>query len=49
MLDWHIRKLILADDNNEKILTLHDDGALEEAKNQSGSCDEFLNTGRSGP
>lgn len=47
MLDWNIRKLVLADDDDEEILTLHDDEAREEAARQSGLRDKFLNEGRS--
>jgi hypothetical protein len=45
MLDWCIRELILADDNDEEILTLHDDPARKEAESLSGLRDKF-NKGR---
>ncbi|WP_426436015.1 hypothetical protein [Bradyrhizobium genosp. P] len=47
MLDWHIRKLVIADDDDEIVLTLHDDRVLAEVANRRNLRDEFLNTGRS--
>lgn len=46
MLDWHIRKLIIADDDEKEVLTLHDDAAHAEAQNRPKLRDEFLNEGR---
>jgi hypothetical protein len=46
MLDWHIRKLVIADDSDEEVLTLHDDKAHAEAENQSTLLDEFLDKNR---
>jgi hypothetical protein len=42
MLDWHIRKLVLADDDDEEVLTLHDDAAGSEAEQMENLRDEFL-------
>lgn len=46
MLDWHIRKLIIADDDEEEVLTLHDDAAHAEAQNRPSLRDRFLNEER---
>lgn len=46
MLDWHIRKLVIADDDDEEVLTLHDDAAYAEAQNRPKLRDQFLNEGR---
>jgi hypothetical protein len=46
MLDWHIRKLVIADDDDEVVLTLHDDKDRAEAENRPNLRDKFLNDGR---
>ncbi|MGX1360718.1 hypothetical protein QNJ95_37165 [Bradyrhizobium elkanii] len=46
MLDWHIRKLVIADDDDEEVLTMHDDAAYVEAQNRPHLRDQFLNEGR---
>ncbi|WP_354132554.1 hypothetical protein [Bradyrhizobium sp. RT4b] len=47
MLDWHIRKLVIADDDEEVVLTLHDDKARAEAESRPNLRDNFLKNGQS--